>query len=88
VLEKPGAGETLVGLHRVLSECPDFEPGTLEPAMRKFAEDSGLSLGKVVQPLRVAVTGGTASPGIFETLSLLGRDVTLARIDRARELAA
>ena len=88
VLEKPGAGETLVGLHRVLSECPDFEPGTLEPAMRKFAEGSGLSLGKVVQPLRVAVTGGTSSPGIFETLSLLGRDVTLARIDRARELAA
>ena len=86
VLAKPGADEILVGLHRILSECPDFQPETLEGAMRKFAEDAGLSLGKVVQPLRVALTGRTASPGIFETLSLLGREVSLARIDGARGL--
>ena len=86
VLAKPGADEILVGLHRILSECPDFQPETLEGAMRKFAEDAGLSLGKVVQPLRVALTGRTASPGIFETLSLLGREVSLARIDGARAL--
>ncbi len=86
VLAKPGADEILVGLHKVLSECPDFQPETLEGAMRKFAEDAGLSLGKIVQPLRVALTGRTASPGIFETLSLLGREVSLARIDAARGL--
>ena len=86
VLAKPGADEILVGLHQVLSECPDFQPETLEGALRKFAEDAGLSLGKVVQPLRVALTGRTASPGIFETLSLLGREVSLARIAGSREL--
>ena len=86
VLAKPGADEILVGLHKVLSECPDFQPETLEGAMRKFAEDAELSLGKVVQPLRVALTGRTASPGIFETLSLLGREVSLARTDAARGL--
>ena len=86
VLAKPGADEILVGLHLVLSGCPDFQPETLEGALRKFAEDAGLSLGKVVQPLRVALTGRTASPGIFETLSLLGREVSLARIAGSREL--
>ncbi len=86
VLAKPGADEILVGLHLVLSECPDFQPETLEGALRKFAEDAGLSLGKVVQPLRVALTGRTASPGIFETLSLLGREVSLERIVGSREL--
>jgi glutamyl-tRNA synthetase len=87
VLAKPGAGEILVGLHRVLSGCADFRPDTLEAAIRRFADEAALSLGKVVQPLRVALTGGTASPGIFETLTLLGRDVSLARVDRAGELA-
>ena len=43
----------------------------------------GLKLGKLAQPVRVAVTGGTASPGIFEVLEILGRDRTLARLDRA-----
>ncbi len=86
VLTKPGADEVLVGLRRILSDSPSFEPDTLEAAMREFAEEVGLSLGKVVQPLRVALTGRTASPGIFETLSLLGRETSLARIDGAREL--
>jgi glutamyl-tRNA synthetase len=86
VLEKPGAGDTLAGLLEVLTGCPDFKPETLEHAIRGFAESIELKLGKVVQPLRVAVTGSTSSPGIFETLSLLGRDVTLSRIDDAMKL--
>jgi glutamyl-tRNA synthetase len=86
VLKKPGAGDTLAGLFRVLSRCPDFEPETLEMDIREFAERMDLKLGRVVQPLRVAVTGGTASPGIFETLSLLGRETTLVRIDDAMKL--
>ncbi len=40
--------------------------------MRKFAEANGLKLGQVAQPLRVALTGSTASPGIFEVLAVLG----------------
>jgi nondiscriminating glutamyl-tRNA synthetase len=87
VLAKPGAGEILVGLHRVLSGCADFRPETLESAIRRYAEEKGLSLGKIAQPLRVALTGRTASPGIFETLSLLGKDIALSRIQQAREMA-
>ena len=86
VLAQPGADDILVGLRKVLSDAPDFKPETLERLLRGFSEESGLKLGKLVQPLRVALTGGTTSPGIFETLSLLGRDVSLSRIDRAREL--
>jgi glutamyl/glutaminyl-tRNA synthetase len=87
VLAKPGAGEILAGLHRVLSGCTDFLPETLESAIRDYAERNGLSLGKVAQPLRVALSGRETSPGIFETLSLLGKETALARVDRARDMA-
>jgi glutamyl-tRNA synthetase len=48
--------------------------------MRAFAEANGLKLGAVAQPLRVALTGKTTSPGIFEVLSVLGRAESLARL--------
>jgi len=48
----------------------------------------GVKLGKVAQPLRVAVSGGGVSPPIDATLEILGRDVTLARLDRALEWIA
>ena len=50
--------------------------------MDDFVAARGLGMGKVAQPLRVAVTGTTISPGIAETLEILGCDHTLARIDR------
>ena len=52
-------------------------------AINAVIETTGLKLGKLAQPVRVAVTGGTASPGIFEVLDLLGKDRTVARLDRA-----
>jgi glutamyl-tRNA synthetase len=55
----------------------------LEQAFRAFAESRGLGLGKVAQPIRVAVTGTTVSPPLFETIVLLGRDRALKRIDAA-----
>jgi glutamyl-tRNA synthetase len=48
--------------------------------MRAFAEMNNLKLGAVAQPLRVALTGKTTSPGIFEVLDVLGRDECLARL--------
>jgi glutamyl-tRNA synthetase len=54
----------------------------LEKAVAAFCESRGLGMGKVAQPIRVAVTGSTISPAIAETLLLLGRDKALARIDR------
>ena len=48
--------------------------------MRAYAEGNGLKLGNVAQPLRVALTGRTTSPGIFDVLAVLGRDESLARL--------
>jgi glutamyl-tRNA synthetase len=66
-----------------LSEADPFTEETVEVALRGVVERSGLKPGKVFQPVRVAISGSTASPGIFESVALLGRDATLARIDRA-----
>lgn len=52
----------------------------IETAVRAAAEDAGIGLGKVAQPLRVALTGRTTSPGIFDVVFLLGKDETLARL--------
>ena len=57
----------------------------MEHAFRTLAEQRGLGLGKVAQPVRVAVTGTTVSPPLFETIVLLGKDRTLRRIDAALE---
>ena len=48
--------------------------------MRAVAEEAGLKLGKLAQPLRAALTGRATSPGIFEVLDVLGREESLARI--------
>ena len=66
-----------------LENLDDWSPAVLEQLIRDYAETNELGLGKVAQPLRVAVTGTTVSPPIFDTLSLLGRQRTLARIARA-----
>jgi len=55
----------------------------LDAIIKKVSEKAGVGMGKVAQPVRVAVTGNTVSPGIGETLELLGREEALRRIDRA-----
>jgi glutamyl-tRNA synthetase len=66
-----------------LAELGEWTEQTTQSVVERVAAGAGVGLGKVAQPLRVAVTGDTASPGIGLTLQLLGRDRTLARIDRA-----
>ena len=61
---------------------PIWTAATIEAAIKKVCEDTKLGLGKVAQPIRVAVSGTTVSPPIYETLEFLGRDHTLNRIDR------
>lgn len=53
----------------------------LEATTKALAEELGLGLGKLAQPMRAALTGTTTSPGIFDVLVLLGREEALARID-------
>ncbi len=60
-----------------------FDEDEIEAAFREAMEELGIKLGKIAQPVRVAVTGGTASPGIFELLSVLGKQKTVARLERA-----
>jgi glutamyl-tRNA synthetase len=50
--------------------------------VREFAEAQKFKLGKIAQPLRAALTGGTTSPGMFEVLAVLGREQTLARLSK------
>jgi len=60
-------------------------PQAMEQAFRALAEQRGLGLGKLAQPVRVALTGTTVSPPLFETMALLGKARTLRRIDAALE---
>ena len=58
----------------------EWQPERLEEKVRSFAEQSGLKLGSVAQPLRAALTGSLASPGIFVVMKILGREESLGRI--------
>jgi glutamyl-tRNA synthetase len=60
-----------------------WEAGVIEERLRTLAEELGVAAGKLFQPLRVALTGADASPGIFDVLVLLGRDRSLGRLERA-----
>jgi glutamyl/glutaminyl-tRNA synthetase len=84
VLLKGGGGlSALREARTLLASVSDWSAAELERVIRGLAESRGTKLGHVAQPIRVAVTGGTVSPPIFDTLALLGRERTLARIDRA-----
>jgi glutamyl-tRNA synthetase len=68
---------------REFADLPDFTPAAMEPVLHRVAEKTGSKLGKVAQPMRVALTGGTVSPGIFEVMDVLGRDEVIRRLLRA-----
>jgi glutamyl-tRNA synthetase len=71
----------LIGrLRTALEAATPWTAETTEAAVRGFAERNNLKLGSVAQPLRVALTGRTTSPGIFDVLAVLGRQECLARL--------
>jgi glutamyl-tRNA synthetase len=74
------ARAVLASAHARLVALANWDAPVLEAAIREVAEDTGVKLGKLAQPLRAALTGRTTSPGIFDVLALLGRDESLARI--------
>ena len=63
-----------------LEGLDDWNEATLEAQVRAFAETEDCKLGQIAQPLRAALSGSHASPGIFEVMAILGRDESLARI--------
>jgi glutamyl-tRNA synthetase len=80
---RPMAIEPLALARKVLGYLAEWNPEDIHQAVIQVAESLDLKLGKVAQPLRVAITGRAASPGIDVTLYLVGRDACLRRIDRA-----
>lgn len=88
-LAKQGARAALEAASEALAKLDEasWGPAAIEEALEPLPEQLGMGKGKVFQPIRVACVGGAASPGIGETLALLARAHTLARIERAKELA-
>lgn len=79
-LATPEARALVGRLAETLRTANDWSAAALEEAVRTFVTESGLKLGQVAQPLRVALTGATTSPGIFDVMAVLGTDETLNRI--------
>src|SRR6266480_4617019 len=71
-----------------LAAVSEWKPEALEASLRSLAESRGITAGKVFQPLRVALTGLTVSPGIFEMLVQMGRELSIKRIDQALAVLA
>ena len=83
LLKSDRAGlKALAGVRARLAEWSEWTPHAIECMLEDYCRQGQLALGKVAQPIRVAVTGSTISPPIQDTLAILGKDRTLARIDR------
>ena len=70
-----------------LRELPQFEQKSLESFLGSFLEEQGIRFKRLAQPIRVALTGSKASPGLFESMEALGRKSVVARLERALQLA-
>jgi glutamyl-tRNA synthetase len=72
----------LADLEARLAALEAWDEKTVEAAFQATIDTHGLKLGQLAQPVRVATTGGTVSPGIYEVLDVLGRERSLARLRR------
>ncbi len=84
----PGILPVLAELTERLQQLPVWSAATIQQAFQDLLHAHDLALGKLAQPVRVAVTGGTVSPGIFEVLDILGRERTIRRLQAAMTAAA
>ena len=80
---KPAALEPLNMLTAKLESLDNFTQAGLENVFQAVMDESGLKLGKIAQPVRVALTGRTASPGIFEIIAILGKERVVPRLRKA-----
>ena len=85
-LESEAAAGHLAALADVLETLPAFTPEPLESALRDLAAARGVKAGEIIHPTRVALTGRSASPGIFDVLYLLGRAKSVERLRRGRDI--
>jgi glutamyl-tRNA synthetase len=80
---REGAAELLAAVREAIAGLDTFDHPAIEVAIRGVAEKLGLQPGPVIHTTRLAVTGRTAGPGLFETMAVLGRERVLARLQRA-----
>ena len=78
--------EAMTDLRNSLAALPDWTAASIQTAFESVLGRYQLPLGKLAQPVRVALTGGTVSPGIFEVAEVIGRERVLARLDKALPL--
>jgi glutamyl-tRNA synthetase len=83
VMTKEGVAAIINEARRRLEDVVDWKAGVIEPVLRALLDELGLGAAKGLQPLRVAVTGSSVSPPLFESMAALGKQRTLARLDRA-----
>jgi glutamyl-tRNA synthetase len=82
---KPETAQVLALLAEGLDALDDLAEKTQEGAFKRVMDETGLGFGKIAQPVRVALTGTTVSPGIFEVIEVLGKDRVLNRLKAAVE---
>jgi glutamyl-tRNA synthetase len=83
----PDKASVLRGLREAVAGVEPFDVAHLEPAANAWIESNGLTFKDFAQSARVALTGRTASPGLFEVMEVLGRDRTVERLERGAQIA-
>src|SRR3712207_168337 len=81
--DRGAASWILTETRDALAALPHWSADVMEESLRALAERRGVGAGKLFQPMRVALVGSAASPGIFDVLELLGRERSLHRLDEA-----
>ena len=82
---REGVADRIQQLIQKLSEVPEWDENTIEETVRGLAENMDIGAGKLIHPTRLALTGSSISPGLFEMMALLGRENVLRRLKRAQE---
>lgn len=84
VMTKDGVAEVLVAASQQLGTLETWTAEAIEESLRALLAEMEIGVGKGLQPMRVAVTGSSISPPLFESMAVLGQEKTVARLDRAR----
>ena len=87
-LKKPGAAARLTALSEAFTTVTDWTHASLETTLKAAATALGIKTGELVHPARVALSGRSVGPGLYEMIEVLGKDRTLTRLERAKSLAA
>lgn len=80
---RPVAADLMEKLVPHLEKLEQFDQSTLEACFKTFIEEQEIKLVKIAQPVRVAITGGSASPGLYDVMTMLGKNLVIQRINRA-----